>query len=478
MATSAASSIGCSRFRRPAPAALSDDVDGGQALPAIYFPDTPEQWFGGRGRYMTPLSLDNLVPTTFETSLCGPPPGLLQQDGAMGAISATTGGGGGGLGVDFGLGTDDLDAFQKVPSLRRQQQLGAQSRMPVIEECGWSHRVQAQAPSTPPSPPAYAAPTLEEIIESQLAREAQSRPARVPLPNDLRKSLELAQQPGYRSDYSVKNTFIDFPSPMPPRLERRQAMSCPGSRLATPQSCRQRGAPMMWPPSPSKLDVESSAVSTVDTIDDYERADDLVFGMDLPVFEEQKFNFQHTLLAPPRQIFSLSAFVPSAASSAAAAPSYDLVFGMDLPVFEEQKFNFQHTLLAPPRQIFSLSAFVPSAASSAAAAPSYDLPDIVRDAALLALDDDDDRAEEVASEVDSAELPSIGSLGHAIGTCKPCAFHWKPAGCSNASSCTFCHLCDGSAKKERQKQKKVAIRTAKAAKAAKAEASRLEQQTA
>eukprot|EP00929_Paragymnodinium_shiwhaense_P120918 TRINITY_DN9299_c0_g1_i2.p1 TRINITY_DN9299_c0_g1~~TRINITY_DN9299_c0_g1_i2.p1 ORF type:complete len:430 (-),score=103.01 TRINITY_DN9299_c0_g1_i2:300-1589(-) len=429
MATSAASSIGCSRFRRPAPAALSDDVDGGQALPAIYFPDTPEQWFGGRGRYMTPLSLDNLVPTTFETSLCGPPPGLLQQDGAMGAISATTGGGGGGLGVDFGLGTDDLDAFQKVPSLRRQQQLGAQSRMPVIEECGWSHRVQAQAPSTPPSPPAYAAPTLEEIIESQLAREAQSRPARVPLPNDLRKSLELAQQPGYRSDYSVKNTFIDFPSPMPPRLERRQAMSCPGSRLATPQSCRQRGAPMMWPPSPSKLDVESSAVSTVDTIDDYERADDLVFGMDLPVFEEQKFNFQHTLLAPPRQIFSLSAFVPSAASSAAAAPSYDL-------------------------------------------------PDIVRDAALLALDDDDDRAEEVASEVDSAELPSIGSLGHAIGTCKPCAFHWKPAGCSNASSCTFCHLCDGSAKKERQKQKKVAIRTAKAAKAAKAEASRLEQQTA
>jgi len=57
----------------------------------------------------------------------------------------------------------------------------------------------------------------------------------------------------------------------------------------------------------------------------------------------------------------------------------------------------------------------------------------------------------------SAEMPSVGSRGHSIGECKPCAFlHVK--GCDNGAMCKFCHLCDAGEKKRRQKAKKAAFR--------------------
>eukprot|EP00435_Cladocopium_sp_Y103_P059732 s1043_g21.t1 len=51
------------------------------------------------------------------------------------------------------------------------------------------------------------------------------------------------------------------------------------------------------------------------------------------------------------------------------------------------------------------------------------------------------------------ELPSVGSAGHALGTCRPCAFLYAK-GCFNGAACSFCHLCDRGEKKRRQKQKK------------------------
>merc|ERR1740121_3024938 len=52
----------------------------------------------------------------------------------------------------------------------------------------------------------------------------------------------------------------------------------------------------------------------------------------------------------------------------------------------------------------------------------------------------------------SPELPSMGSVGHAAGKCKPCAFfHTK--GCANDLACQFCHLCGPEAKKERRQEK-------------------------
>jgi len=50
------------------------------------------------------------------------------------------------------------------------------------------------------------------------------------------------------------------------------------------------------------------------------------------------------------------------------------------------------------------------------------------------------------------ELPSVGSIGHAAGRCKPCAFmHSK--GCENGLACQFCHLCGPEAKKARRQER-------------------------
>ncbi|CAE7899557.1 FACE1 [Symbiodinium necroappetens] len=57
----------------------------------------------------------------------------------------------------------------------------------------------------------------------------------------------------------------------------------------------------------------------------------------------------------------------------------------------------------------------------------------------------------------SFELPSIGSQGHSVGQCKPCAFlHTK--GCDNGAVCKFCHLCEPGEKKRRQKEKRQMMR--------------------
>lgn len=54
--------------------------------------------------------------------------------------------------------------------------------------------------------------------------------------------------------------------------------------------------------------------------------------------------------------------------------------------------------------------------------------------------------------LESLELPSVGSAGHALGNCKPCAFvHTK--GCGNGVDCPFCHLCRPGEKKRRRKEK-------------------------
>lgn len=56
----------------------------------------------------------------------------------------------------------------------------------------------------------------------------------------------------------------------------------------------------------------------------------------------------------------------------------------------------------------------------------------------------------------SEPVPSCGSAMHRIGQCQPCAWFWKPQGCSNGAECRRCHLCPAGEVK-RRKQMKVAI---------------------
>lgn len=57
--------------------------------------------------------------------------------------------------------------------------------------------------------------------------------------------------------------------------------------------------------------------------------------------------------------------------------------------------------------------------------------------------------------------PSIGSMVHHLGRCNPCAWYWKPQGCTKGSYCTRCHLCPDGELKARKKAKKVALQAAR-----------------
>lgn len=59
---------------------------------------------------------------------------------------------------------------------------------------------------------------------------------------------------------------------------------------------------------------------------------------------------------------------------------------------------------------------------------------------------------------ESSSLPSVGSLLHASGTCKPCAWFYKPGGCSNGAECRHCHLCPEGELKSRKKDKVTSLR--------------------
>lgn len=54
-----------------------------------------------------------------------------------------------------------------------------------------------------------------------------------------------------------------------------------------------------------------------------------------------------------------------------------------------------------------------------------------------------------------SEYPSIGSALHSAlyesGSCRPCAWFWKPQGCLNGFDCRHCHLCPASELKRRRK---------------------------
>lgn len=55
---------------------------------------------------------------------------------------------------------------------------------------------------------------------------------------------------------------------------------------------------------------------------------------------------------------------------------------------------------------------------------------------------------------------SVGSALHALGSCRPCAWFWKPGGCNNGIECRHCHSCPPTELKERRRQKVAAGRRA------------------
>eukprot|EP00747_Dinoflagellata_sp_TGD_P088912 gnl/TRDRNA2_/TRDRNA2_164156_c2_seq17.p1 gnl/TRDRNA2_/TRDRNA2_164156_c2~~gnl/TRDRNA2_/TRDRNA2_164156_c2_seq17.p1 ORF type:complete len:454 (-),score=94.17 gnl/TRDRNA2_/TRDRNA2_164156_c2_seq17:215-1576(-) len=57
------------------------------------------------------------------------------------------------------------------------------------------------------------------------------------------------------------------------------------------------------------------------------------------------------------------------------------------------------------------------------------------------------------------ELPSKGAERHGTGKCRPCAWFWKPQGCSNGKECGHCHACPEAELKNRKKEKQAILRS-------------------
>lgn len=54
--------------------------------------------------------------------------------------------------------------------------------------------------------------------------------------------------------------------------------------------------------------------------------------------------------------------------------------------------------------------------------------------------------------------PSHGSVLHCEGSCRPCAWFWKPEGCKNGKNCGHCHICPEGEIKSRKKNKQTTLR--------------------
>jgi len=63
-----------------------------------------------------------------------------------------------------------------------------------------------------------------------------------------------------------------------------------------------------------------------------------------------------------------------------------------------------------------------------------------------------DAEQQVAELAAMIQLPSRGSAGHEYGECKPCAWFWKPQGCTNGADCLRCHACAAGEIKNRRKR--------------------------
>mmetsp|Transcript_151212 Transcript_151212/g.263549 ORF Transcript_151212/g.263549 Transcript_151212/m.263549 type:complete len:531 (-) Transcript_151212:198-1790(-) len=279
---------------------------------------------------------------------------------------------------------------------------------------------------------------------------------------------------GQQDNLIVKNTFFDVPRS--PSLERvcreRQVHSCPGSRLASPRS--------RWPglspgkeqePTPS---LPSSTASTVDTTDAASSLEDvdsrllhgtwgsnprglLLDPMPLPqvepIIEHGERDFDgFEAAATGRQILDLRALM-----SQIRGPVYNNVGSECCP---------EPFMEVPPtthKRVLQLEAALPVSGSNFMQPPAAAPPALPGRAPPAAPVQAPKQAGSVvpatdvsSAELGSAQLPSIGSLGHHLRRCKPCAFANK-AGCTNGAECTFCHLCKTGEKKRRRKEKRALL---------------------
>eukprot|EP00429_Kryptoperidinium_foliaceum_P054535 CAMPEP_0176080110 /NCGR_PEP_ID=MMETSP0120_2-20121206/40069_1 /TAXON_ID=160619 /ORGANISM="Kryptoperidinium foliaceum, Strain CCMP 1326" /LENGTH=294 /DNA_ID=CAMNT_0017413871 /DNA_START=107 /DNA_END=991 /DNA_ORIENTATION=+ len=67
---------------------------------------------------------------------------------------------------------------------------------------------------------------------------------------------------------------------------------------------------------------------------------------------------------------------------------------------------------------------------------------------------------EAATVIELGPRSSVGSVLHNSGTCRPCAWFWKPGGCTNGVQCRHCHACPPGELQRRKKDKRKSAKEA------------------
>lgn len=267
-------------------------------------------------------------------------------------------------------------------------------------------------------------------------------------------------EPNYPVPLVVKNTFVGFDIWQPPSLEgfydERKTQSCPASGIGLPPGLR----------GPVECDQASfvAAAKLVAAEVAHHRNDIMA---DIGESKAAQQQMEHLLPSgllddiplPDDQSQATAFHLHSTEASGQAKPALvlDLMQALSPPdiatshfdviMSELQKHKFAppfaasqggHTMQPP--QLFPNHLMTPGLAFSSVADTRIDMnvpsPQPIQPIVVC-----------------SDQCPTVGSQGHWLGTCKPCAFlHTK--GCGNGASCQFCHLCDKGEKKRRAKDKR------------------------
>lgn len=277
----------------------------------------------------------------------------------------------------------------------------------------------------PRVPPPTHAPQLFWEIEG--LDDGPPAPEYLPQEHNAGLGSKLAQQlleqfaagDGGMHNVKVKNTFIDSGLVRSPSLEHlRETKSCPGSKLPTPLTTPR---------------CESQRKGVKKELEAMPGISDAAFLSLVEKISRQRSSPKPSLQTAawqvhPNQTFS-QYYGHGQARPSKSAPQ--VVRLERLLAFNGLDF----VLPEPPRV---QQPFVPRRQAA---------PDIrVSKAALPRLG--------------SPDLPSVGSLGHHVHRCKPCAFIQR-MGCSNGVQCNFCHLCEPGEKKRRRKEKRALIGAAR-----------------
>jgi len=241
----------------------------------------------------------------------------------------------------------------------------------------------------------------------------------------------------------VMNTFIQYPalrmSSLEGFLNERETKSCPASRMMSLEEEPEAfGIPTAALLTQAAQKTSAFLVPRDCTVDSLEE-----FFMDReskPAATSQVAPMMSAFIAPRDcTVDSLEEFFMDRESKPATAAFPEVGFPKENTAFQVPTF-FQYPIFSE----------VSTAASTASERTEPVTPDL----------SDDEAETQVAKKsgitislTDGLGIESKGSAEHMAGTCKPCAFLWKPEGCKQGQSCSFCHLCPIGEVKRRKKEK-------------------------